>query len=209
MESFFNTLELELGESFAGKQAAQREPFDYIEACSNGERLHTTPVSRNWSAFVRLKVEAGIFASPTFPVYALGDPSLGPEATWGASPTLGLRLPWVEAEVSANANYIDDFVYFAPEIGKDGSPAVDVTVQGAFPRFSYRPIDALFYGNDGGVTFGPEAVVGLRVQGALVRAIDAGTGGALVMIPADRVEATAKLSPRNTLRHLPPENTRP
>jgi iron complex outermembrane receptor protein len=134
-------------------------------------------------------------SAPTFPVYALGDPSLGPETTWGASPTIGLRLVWVEAEVSAYANYIDDFVYFAPEIGDDGSPAVDVTVQGAFPRFSYRPIDALFYGTDGGVTFGPESVVGLRVQGALVRAIDAGTGGALVMIPADRVATTAKLSP--------------
>jgi iron complex outermembrane receptor protein len=39
--------------------------------------------------------------APTFPVYAVGDPSLGPETTWGASPTLGLRLPWIEVEASS------------------------------------------------------------------------------------------------------------
>ncbi|MFZ5482013.1 MAG: TonB-dependent receptor domain-containing protein [Myxococcota bacterium] len=134
-------------------------------------------------------------SAPTFPVYALGDPSLGPETTWGASPTLGLRLPWIEAEASTYLNFIDDYVYFAPEIGADGEPVVDVTIEGAFPRFSYRPIAALFYGLDGGVTLGPEAVVGLVLQGAAVRAVDTGTGSPLVMIPSDRVQASVRLSP--------------
>lgn len=135
-------------------------------------------------------------SAPTFPVYALGDPSLGPETTWGTSPTLGLRLAWIEAEASTYLNYIDDYVYFAPELGDDGEPVVDVTIEGAFPRFAYRPIDALFYGFDGGVTLAPEAPVGLVLQGAVVRAVDAGTEGPLVMIPADRVEATARMAPR-------------
>ncbi|MFZ5475279.1 MAG: TonB-dependent receptor domain-containing protein [Myxococcota bacterium] len=134
-------------------------------------------------------------SAPTFPVYALGDPSLGAETTWGASPTLGLRLPWVEAEASTYLNYIHDYVYFAPELGEDGEPQVDVTIQGSFPRFSFRPVDALFYGLDGGVTFAPEALVGLEIQGAVVRGIDADTMGALVAIPPDRVEATLKMAP--------------
>jgi iron complex outermembrane receptor protein len=133
-------------------------------------------------------------SAPTFPVYAVGDSNMGTETTWGASPTLGLRLPWAEAEVSSYANYIDDFVYFAPELGPGASPVVDVTVQGAFPRFSYRPIHALFYGTDGGLTLGPDAILGLRIQGAFVRAVDTDTGGALVMIPADRASATARLA---------------
>ena len=134
-------------------------------------------------------------SAPTFPVYALGDPSLGTETTWGGSPTLGLRLPWMEAEASTYLNYIDDYVYFAPELGEDGGPVIDVTIEGAFPRFAYRPIDAIFYGVDGGVTLGPNAIVGLVLQGAAVRAVDADTHNALVMIPPDRVEATLRLSP--------------
>jgi iron complex outermembrane receptor protein len=115
-------------------------------------------------------------SAPTSPVYALGSPGLGPETTWGASPTLGLRAAWLEAEASTYANYIDDYVYFAPELGADGAPRVDVTIQGSFPRFSFRPIDALFYGADGGLTLGPERLLQLRLQGAVVRGIDTETG---------------------------------
>jgi iron complex outermembrane receptor protein len=129
-------------------------------------------------------------SAPTFPVYALGDPSLSPETTWGASPTLGVRLSWIESEISVYSNYIHDYVYFAPELDDTGNPAVDVTIQGAFPRFSYRPIEAVFYGADGGLTFGPALPVHLSLQGALVRARNADTGGFLVMAPADRVGAS-------------------
>ena len=135
-------------------------------------------------------------SAPTFPVYALGTPSLGPETTWGSSPTLGLRLPWLEAEASTYLNYIDDYVYFAPELGEDGAPLVDVTIQGAFPRFSYRPIDALFYGVDGGVTLGPQSPVQVVLQGAVVRAVDTRTQSPLIMIPPDRVEAKLKWVPQ-------------
>ncbi|MBM4366419.1 MAG: TonB-dependent receptor [Deltaproteobacteria bacterium] len=132
-------------------------------------------------------------SAPTFPVYAVGDPGLGPETNWGATPTMGLRLRWLEAEVSPYVNYIDDYVYFAPELGADGAPLVDVTIQGAFPRFSFRPIDAVFYGADGGVTIAPMSPVSLVLQGALVRGRDADTGGFLVMVPADRIDAAARV----------------
>ncbi len=133
--------------------------------------------------------------APTSPVYALGDAGLGPETTWGASPTVGWRLPWLEGELSAYANHIADYVYFAPELGADGRPTVDVTVQGAFPRYSFRPIDAWFYGVDGGVAVLPEAPVHLHVQGAVVRGVDARSGAGLVLVPPDRLKATLETAP--------------
>lgn len=134
-------------------------------------------------------------SAPTYPVYALGDPSLGPETTWGASPTLGLRLPWLEAEASVYVNYIDDYIYFAPEIGGDGQPRFDVTIRGAFPRFTYRAVDALFYGFDGGLTLGPDWPVSLKVHGALVRAEDLSSSRPLLFTPADRVGGAVRGTP--------------
>lgn len=134
-------------------------------------------------------------SAPTLPVYALGDPSLGVETTRGVSPTVGLRLPWIEGEASVYWNDIDDYVYFAPELGADGRPAIDVTIQGAFPRYSFRPIDARFTGFDGGLTVAPDAPVSVEVQGAVVRAQDRATGRPLVLIPPDRVSATVHVAP--------------
>jgi iron complex outermembrane receptor protein len=126
-------------------------------------------------------------SAPTLPVYALGDPDLGPETTWGVSPTVGLRLPWLEAELSAHFSYIDDYINFAPELGEDGRPAFDVTVRGAYPRFAYHAVDSLFYGLDGGVTVGTSWPVQVSVGGSLVRGDALDTGRPLLFIPADRL----------------------
>jgi iron complex outermembrane receptor protein len=134
--------------------------------------------------------------APSSPVYALGDPGLRPETTVGASPTLGLRLPWLTAEASAYANRIEDYVYFAPEIGADGAPVVDVTVQGAYPRFAFRAIDAWFYGADGGFTFLPQGLVHIDANAALVRGVDAATGAGLVLVPPDRLSVALESAPR-------------
>ena len=42
MESFFNTLKLELGERFDSAPDAKRKLFDFIEAFYNGTRIHTS-----------------------------------------------------------------------------------------------------------------------------------------------------------------------
>lgn len=129
-------------------------------------------------------------SAPTFPVYALGDPSMGVETTWGASPTVGVQLKWLKVEASTYLNYINDYIYFAPEFDPDGNPAFDVTIRGAFPRFGYHPVDALFYGFDGGITIAPDSPVSFAVQGSVVRAQDSKTGEGLVFIPADRARAS-------------------
>ncbi|MEQ1571763.1 MAG: TonB-dependent receptor, partial [Myxococcota bacterium] len=134
-------------------------------------------------------------SAPTSPVYALGDPSLGVETTAGASPTVAVALgPWT-AEGSAWANVIDDFVYFAPTLDPSGRPQIDVTIRGAYPEWSFRPIDALFYGVDGGTELGADAVLGLALSGSIVRGTDRTTGGGLVMVPADRLRAVATARP--------------
>lgn len=128
-------------------------------------------------------------STPSLPVYALGDPSLGVETSRGGSLTAGLRVKGIEAEVSGYQTWIDDYIYFAPNLGRDGTPRLEVTIQGAFPSYAYSPIQASFYGSDGSVQIAPEGTVGLALGGALVRAIDLDTGDPLIGIPADRVHA--------------------
>lgn len=134
-------------------------------------------------------------SAPTSPVYALGDPSLGKETTWGASPTLRLHFPALEAEASGFINYVDDYIYFAPDFAPDGAPRIDVTIRGAYPRFLYRPIDALFYGFDGSATLGPRWPVSATVHAAVVRAIDLADRSGLVAIPPDRIGGNIAVRP--------------
>lgn len=128
--------------------------------------------------------------APTLPVYAVGDPSLGAETTWGATPTLSLTLPVVQVELSAFANRTDDFVLFAPELGPGGQIVFDVTIQGAFPRFTYRSVDARFSGVDGQVAVRVARTVTAGIQGSLVRGVDRGTGAPLPFVPPDRVRGS-------------------
>ncbi|MCA9490080.1 MAG: TonB-dependent receptor [Myxococcales bacterium] len=135
-------------------------------------------------------------SAPTSPVYALGDPSLGVETTWGASPTLGWDLRWVRGEASVYGNLIQNYIYFAPALGPDGAPAFDVTIRGAYPRYDFRPIDAMFYGGDGQLELLPDAVIGATTSVAIVRAVDLASGSGLVMIPPDRVRGALLGRPR-------------
>lgn len=133
-------------------------------------------------------------SAPTAPVYALGDPSLGVETTVGASPTLGLSLPWLAAEASGFANWIFDYIDYSPEI-VGGEPQFDVTIRGAYPRFRYRPLDARFVGGDGGFTLGPEAAVALRGSVAVVRGVNVANGNPLLFVPADRATGAVRVQP--------------
>ena len=136
-----------------------------------------------------------IGSAPSFPVYGVGNPGLGVETAWTASPTVGLRLPWLLAEVSGFGSRIDDFIYFAPELNAQGEPRFDVTIRGAWPTYGYQPVDATVYGLDGGFELGPNAVVGLDVRGAMVRATNADTGEHLIGTPADQLSMTAAVRP--------------
>ena len=129
--------------------------------------------------------------SPTFPVLGLGKPDLGAETTYSASATTTYQGARVAAEASVYANAIDDYIYFAPAVDEDGDPIFDVLISGTFPRFVTRPVDAVFYGADGGVAWKPHPTLELGAQLSMVRAKNQGDGSYLVFVPPDRVRASA------------------
>ncbi len=130
--------------------------------------------------------------SPTFPVLGLGKPDLGPETTYSASVTSNYQGQRLALEASVYANLIADYVYFAPAINEEGEPIFDVLVRGSFPRFITRPVDALFYGADGGVTYKPVDALELSTQLSMVRARNVANGGYLVFVPPDKLRASAR-----------------
>ena len=136
--------------------------------------------------------------APTFPVLGLGKPDLGAETTYSASLTGAYRGERVTAEASAYANYIADYIYFAPAIDAMGKPIFDVTIRGAFPRFVTRPVDAVFYGADGGVAVKPASWLELGASASLVRAKNRTDDGYLVFVPADRAQGSVTVKQWNS-----------
>ncbi len=128
--------------------------------------------------------------SPTFPVLGLGKPDLGPETTYSASATTTYQGERVTAEASAYANFIDDYIYLAPAIDENGEPIFDVLIRGTFPRFVTRPVDAVFYGADGGVSVAPLPFLELGAQLSMVRARNVSDDSYLVFVPPDRVRGS-------------------
>jgi iron complex outermembrane receptor protein len=111
----------------------------------------------------------------------------------------------VSGEVSGFANFISDYIYFAPAIGADGQPVFDVLIRGAFPRFVTRPVDALFWGADGQVSASPVPWLGLGAQASAVRARNLTDHSYLVFVPPDQLRVSVAIS-RNALLGL--ENPR-
>jgi iron complex outermembrane receptor protein len=128
--------------------------------------------------------------SPTFPVLALGKPDLRPETTYSTSLTTTYHSERVNAELSGFANLIDDYIYFAPALDDMGMPIFDVLVRGTFPRFVTRPVDAMFYGLDGGITAAPVSWLELGAQLSMVRAKNLDDDAYLAFIPPDQARAS-------------------
>jgi iron complex outermembrane receptor protein len=128
--------------------------------------------------------------SPTFPVLGLGKPDLGPETTYSASATTTYQGERITAEASAYANFIDDYIYLAPAIDENGEPIFDVLIRGTFPRFVTRPVDAVFYGADGGVSVAPLPFLEVGAQLSMVRARNVSDDSYLVFVPPDRVRGS-------------------
>jgi iron complex outermembrane receptor protein len=172
-----------------------RCPADYTATSfSVGTLVHAIPKHldlkldlSNASRFPNVDELYMLGSAPSFPVYANGHPDLGAETAWGGSFTTGLRLEAVEAEASLYGQFIEDYIYFAPELNAGGEPRFDVTIRGTWPSWGYRAIDAVFYGVDGSVNIGPYAPIGLQARGAIVRAEDRDTGSHLVGTPADHL----------------------
>ncbi len=125
----------------------------------------------------------------SFPVLAIGDPSLRAETSWSTTATLLAETEWLSLELAAYGSFIQDFIYLSPELTDSGQLAVDVTIQGAFPRFSYRDVDAVFYGAEAAGTLRWQKLE-LGFSGSIVRARDVENDAFLVFIPPDRAQAS-------------------
>jgi len=138
--------------------------------------------------------------APTFPVLGLGKPDIDPETTYSSTLTLAYDGTTLKGEASVYANYIDDYIYFAPAIGPDGLPIFDVLIQGTFPRFVTRGVDSVFYGTDGGIAWSPAPQLELGAQASLVRAKNLDEDAFLVFVPPDRYRASVTWRPPDRWR---------
>lgn len=134
-------------------------------------------------------------AAPTFPVLGLGKPDIGPETTFSSSITVGYTTESLKAEASVFGNVTNDYIYFAPAIDDAGMPIFDVTVRGSFPRFITKPINAMFYGADGGIEYAPIKQLEVGAQVSLVRGTDRDRSSPLVFVPADHYRASITYRP--------------
>ena len=124
--------------------------------------------------------------APSFPVIGLGSSKLDRERSWGASTSAEYEQSWFYVEGAAYLSYIDDYIYFAPEIS-DGELGLNETITGTFPVFTFRPTDAVFYGGELAGRIAPSSwPVEIEAQGSWVRAKDVNHGAGLTFIPADR-----------------------
>ena len=170
-----------------------RCPSDYTAgSVSLGTLVHVVP--EHWDIKLDLSTASRfpdvdelyiIGHAPSLPVYSNGYPNLGVETVWNGSLTSGLRTQFVEAEASAYAQVIEDYIYFAPELTPDGLPKLEVTIRGAFPGWGFRPIDARFFGVDGSLSLGPDSPLGLTAIGGIVRAEERESGEHLIGTPGD------------------------
>lgn len=133
--------------------------------------------------------------APGLPVFGLGDAGLSTERTWQVSFGGELRVPGLLLEVGAFASRINDYIAFGPELGPDGRPVVDVLITGAYPRFASQAVEATMAGIDGGAVLGPEEVVSLALQGAVVQGQDLTHGAYLPFVPPPQVRAELRLHP--------------
>lgn len=133
--------------------------------------------------------------APTFPVLGLGKPDLRAEHTLASSITSEIRTKKLTAEASIFANFINDYINFAPALDSAGQPIFDVLIRGTFPRFTTNPVDARFLGADGALRWQLHPHLALAASVAVVRARNRDTHRYLALIPADRMRLTAQWQP--------------
>ena len=92
----------------------------------------------------------------------------------------------ISSETSGFLNYIDEYIYFAPE-PTDGPLGLNETIRGTYQVFTFRPVDAVFYGAEHAFRLAPPRwPVSIDGQLSVVRARDVTNRGFLVFVPPGR-----------------------
>jgi len=163
-----------------------------------GALVHVVPEKVDWkidlSSASRVPSPDELYmdgTTPTMPVYAVGAPSLGVETTWGGSTTLGVSFPGVRTEVSVFAQWVHNYIQFAPDRDANGDPVFETTIKGSWPLYVYEPVNALFRGGELTVNLGEDAPVGGEIIASTVRGRDTSRQVFLVGVPPDRARLKA------------------
>ncbi len=119
--------------------------------------------------------------------FEIGDPALGAERMLGLDATLRHASARASLEVSAFANRGAGFIHLFP------SRDTVVTVRGVFPAFRHQQSDVRLVGVDGAARVWLTDVVGLGLDGSVVRADDLSRDVPLIFMPPDRATLTALL----------------
>ncbi len=114
-----------------------------------------------------------------------GDHTLDPEQTWAATGNLEIATGWFDLRVSPYVQYIDGYIYAAPELDDNGEARAKLTINGSFPSFVYQQVDALFAGVDADLRTRPYRWLELATTASMVRAQDLTRDAFLVFIPPD------------------------
>ena len=133
--------------------------------------------------------------SPGTAVFEVGNSELGVETSYDASVLIsGEGRRW-RLSLSVFGNYIQDYIYFSPQIRDDGSANIAVTAVGVFPVFDYRPVDAGFIGTNLEIELSPFKFFTWRGRASVIRAQNLSEDTALLLIPSDRFENRFTFSP--------------
>lgn len=123
-------------------------------------------------------------AAPSFPVYAMGDPNIPKESVRSFNSTLGVQGLEVSGEVSVFANWIDNYLYFAPSVVGDDVEIMTL-VSGSYPVYRYTPTDVNFVGLEGIVRLWETEPWVTTFSASTVRAWSRDSEEHLVGIPGD------------------------
>lgn len=126
-------------------------------------------------------------AAPSFPILGIGDSRIGVERTWAGATSLTYDGDWLLVDASGYVNYIDDYIYFAPEPQEGQCAPLTCTTRGPLPVFAFEPIDALFGGAELHFDLvAPRLPLALSGNASWVRARDLTHDAFVALVPADR-----------------------
>jgi iron complex outermembrane receptor protein len=114
--------------------------------------------------------------------WEIGDSTLTLEKAYNNNLSVTYSSKHLAVEVGGYVNYFHHYIYLKPDL------ATAQTVTGAYPKFTYTQVNALFSGVDLSVTWNITDHFSLMSKTSIVRARNETTDQWLINVPADRFD---------------------
>ena len=125
--------------------------------------------------------------------FAKGDRNLRPERTFNIGLGIAYAHRWFDANVTAYAHRIADYIYRAPRLNDDGTLAFRQLLSGRHPSLEFRNVDVLQVGGSLSLELHPVDWLTFKSQASYVRARNLSDGTFLLNVPPDRYETRLTL----------------